>query len=488
MAAVVAAVGGGAYALAQDPTDNGVIGPASKIQPSGRQLTPAGKLTRVGNHPGGGALTPDGRFYWTLSAGRGRNDVRIVRVAPRRKCRKPARGASARRKRGYKRCLKRARRPVGRVVQTLPMPGLSGGIALAPDGRTAYVSGTAESPHSDQQTPAGTPGKEGDVIHVLRYSPRTGRATRSGTIAVPPPIDAPIPQNFPPTNTGRKSWPRDLAVSRDGKTLLAALNLADYAAVIDTSSRAVRFVRVGSYPYGAAITRDGKFGLVSNESDGTVSVIDLASANKVKDIQVGPHLSHPEAIATDPKLDRAYVAVAQQDLIAVINTSNFSVLRTLTVERRQGIGTQPVEVNVTNDGCFLLSADSGEDAVAVFALPNARGRTCTNQPRRKRKARRRGADLGAARTRRAPAVARVAARGPRAGRLVSGRRRRRPPPPHARVARGEGRGRRSEPERPQPAVAERLGRRHQPVPVPAVDRARDAAASSGSRPTPSCAA
>ena len=146
LAAVVVAVGGGAYALAQDSTDNGVIGPANKIQPSGRQLTPAGKLTRVGNHPGGGALTPNGRFYWTLSAGRGRNDVRIVRVAPRRKCRKPPQGASARRKRGYKRCLKRARRSVGRVVQTLPMPGLSGGIALARDGRTAYVSGTAESP------------------------------------------------------------------------------------------------------------------------------------------------------------------------------------------------------------------------------------------------------------------------------------------------------------------------------------------------------
>jgi phospholipase C len=38
------------------------------------------------------------------------------------------------------------------------------------------------------------------------------------------------------------------------------------------------------------------------------------------------------------------------------------------VERRQGIGTAPVEVHVTGDGCFLLSADSGEDAVAVFAL------------------------------------------------------------------------------------------------------------------------
>ncbi len=90
---VGAVAGFGALAFAQGSQDDGRIGPANKIQPSGRKLAPAGKLTRVGNHPGGGALTPSGRFYWTLSAGRGLNDVRIVRVAPRKRCRRPARDA-----------------------------------------------------------------------------------------------------------------------------------------------------------------------------------------------------------------------------------------------------------------------------------------------------------------------------------------------------------------------------------------------------------
>ena len=63
-------------------------------------------------------------------------------------------------------------------------------------------------------------------------------------------------------------------------------------------------MKTGRYPYGAAITRDGKLGLVSNETDGTVSVIDLASGDEVKDITVGPHLSHPEGIAIDPKRPR----------------------------------------------------------------------------------------------------------------------------------------------------------------------------------------
>jgi YVTN family beta-propeller protein len=334
---VVVAVGIAAAAVVEE----GRIGPDSRIQPSGRKLDPVGRLTLLGNHPGGGALTTNGRFLWTLSAGRGKNDIRIVRVAHGRR---------------------------GRVVQIIPMPGVDGGIAMAADGRTAYVSGTAESGHADQKVGADVPGKQGDVIHVFRYDPISGLAARDGVINVPPPAAAPAEQSFPPTSQ-KGSWPRDLAVAPDGRTLLAALNLADHAAVVDTSSRTVRYVPTGHYPYGAAVTPDGKRGLVSNESDGTVSVIDLPSATKIKDIQVGPHLSHPEGIAIDPAGQRAFVAVTHQDVVAVIDLQRLEVERTLSVGRPLGIGTSPVAVSVTRDGRRLLVTDSGEDAVAVFALP-----------------------------------------------------------------------------------------------------------------------
>src|SRR3954449_1245327 len=282
------------------------------------------------------------------------------------------------------------------------MPGVDGGITMAADGKTAYVSGTPESEHKDQKVAADIPGKQGDTVHVFHYDARRGKAARAGTIDVPPPSGtalpqatplaipgtAPPPQNFPPTSTELQSWPRDLAVTPDGKTLLAALNLADRAAVVDIKTKHVRYVQTGSYPYGAAITPDGKRGLVSNQSDGTVSVIDLAGATKIKDIQVGPHLSHPEGIAVDPKQRRAYVAVTHQDVIAVIDTAKLSVQRTLSVGLPQGIGTAPVGVKVTKDGCFLLSADSGEDALAVFALPKANGKTCKNDKKKKKKKKR----------------------------------------------------------------------------------------------------
>src|SRR3954454_4593412 len=294
----------GTAATAFAATAPNAVGPVTRIQPNGRPLTPYGRMSPLGNHPGVGARTTSGRFLWALDAGRGRNDIRIADAAPTVAC-------HTRGRRGA-RCRKQHARRTGRLIQTIPMPGLSGGMAFAPGGKTAYVSGVADSSHLDEKASPGTPGLQGDVIHVFKVSPKSGQARRAGVIPVPPPSFVPMPQDFPPTNLSPLSWPRDLAVSRDGRTLVAALNLANSAAIIDTRTRSVAYVKVGSYPYGAAITRDGKTALISNEADGTVSVIDLASKQKVDDIQVGAHLSHPEGIAIDPNAARAYVAVAAE--------------------------------------------------------------------------------------------------------------------------------------------------------------------------------
>src|SRR3954466_356648 len=319
-------------ALAQDNPNTGTIGPKNHIQPSGRKLSPTGKLTPVGNHPGGGALSRSGRFLWVLDAGRGHNDIRIVDAAPAVGCKTGKKG---------NKCRKSAKKTLGKVIQTIPMPGVSGGIAMAGDGKSAYVSGVPDSPYTDEKSAPGTPGVEGDVIHTFALNKKTGKATRTGTIPVSPPSNTSGPQNFPPTSLQARSWPRDIAVTKDGKTLLVALNLADQAAVIDTKSKAIKYVATGRLPYGAAIPRDGK-GLVSNEADGTVSVINLKAGTKVKDITVGAHLSHPEGIAAEPNKDRAYVAVASEDKIAVLDTKKLSVARKLSVKRKQGVGTQPV--------------------------------------------------------------------------------------------------------------------------------------------------
>src|SRR5437870_13575165 len=114
---------------------SGRIGPPLKLTGNGRLLSPAARLVTLGHFPTGGALTPDGRFYWTVSTGRGLNDIRIISVA------------------------------AGRVIQVIPIPGASGGIVMDPGRRLVYVSGVPDSEHKDAAR-VGVPGREGDVIHV----------------------------------------------------------------------------------------------------------------------------------------------------------------------------------------------------------------------------------------------------------------------------------------------------------------------------------
>jgi YVTN family beta-propeller protein len=320
------------------------VGPADHVTANLRHLTPYGQLVRLGNFPGGSALTPDGRFYWTVSAGYGPNGVRIVSVRKRR------------------------------VVQVIRLPGASGGVAL--DGRhhLAYVSGEPDPDISEFKPPAAAPGQNGDVIHVFRWSAKTGTVQETGVIAVPPPSDAPALDSFPPdTPPKHRSWPERIAISPDGGTLLVALGLADSAAVIDTETKSVRYVDTGSHPFGAAILPNGKTGLVSNRGLGTVSVIDLASAAKVKDIQAGPHLSQPEAITLDPTRARAYVPLTNADAVSVIDTANLTPKRTVPVAVPQGAGSAPTSTAVTPNGRQLLVAQSAADEISVYGIGDGAG-------------------------------------------------------------------------------------------------------------------
>jgi DNA-binding beta-propeller fold protein YncE len=318
------------------------VGPDDKVTANLRHLDPYGRLTKVGNFPGGSALTPDGRFYWTVSAGYGKNGVQIVSVE------------------------------TGKVIQTLTLPGASGGVAIDGRNHRAYVSGEPNPDIPEFKAPDGTPGTDGDVVHVFTYSPSSGQATLDGVIPVPPPATAPPIDEFPPS-TKHRSWPERLAVSPDGGTLLVALGLADNAAVINTQTRQVRYVATGSHPFGAAILPDGKTGLVSNRGGAgpsTVSVIDLQSASKVKDITVGPHLSHPEEITLDPTRPRAYVPMANADMVAILNTSSLGLVKDLDVTVPEGAGSAPVSTAVTPDGSRLLVAQSAADEISVYSIAN----------------------------------------------------------------------------------------------------------------------
>jgi DNA-binding beta-propeller fold protein YncE len=329
--------------------------PATGLLINGRQLTPSGTQVALGNFPTGGAVTADGRFLWTVSAGFGSNDIRIVDTSRHR------------------------------VSQTIPLPGASGGIALDSPHRLAYVSGLPTSRWQPSENTLA--GAEGNDILVYSWTAKSGQARLLRVIPVPPPPGAPVVQQFPPIPQGSNkpgstnSWPQKLAVSPDGSQLLVPLNLADSAAVVNlNNSDEVRYVPMGSgsYPFGAAVLPDGRTGLVSNEASGTLSVVDLQSGVKIKDITVGPPLSHPQGIVVDRAGARAYVALSALDEVVVVDLSQWTVERTISVGCSAGLGTMPVALALSPQDDRLFVAESGADVIAVIRLPSRLTRPALN--------------------------------------------------------------------------------------------------------------
>ncbi len=314
--------------------------------PDGRHLSPQGEQVDLGNFPTGGALTADGQFLWTVSAGFGSDDVRIVDVAQRKVC------------------------------QTLDLPGASGGVALDSAHRLAYVSGLPNSRW--QPSKNGLPGAKDSDVQVFSWTATCGQARLVRVIPLPPPPNGPTIQTFPPIPTRsnqvganvKGSWPQKLAVSPDGSRLLVPLNLADSAALIDLNqSDKVTYVPTGSYPFGAAVLPGGRTGLVSNEAAGTLSVVDMQRGVKIKDITVGAPLSHPQGIVVDAAGERAYVALSASDEVVVVDLKELAVERTISVGRSIGLGTMPVALALGPGGDRLYVANSGTDEIAVIRLP-----------------------------------------------------------------------------------------------------------------------
>lgn len=320
------------------------VGVKSGLSPSGRQLDPVGRMTPLGAFPTGGAIAPDGEHYWAVDAGRGDNAVRIINLDS------------------------------GEIVQTLPIPGGYVGVAFAPDGRRAYVSGQP----AEGDLPDDARGLEGDVIHVYEVA-GDGTATEIESIELPDARNGAAAFDELPPASNVNAWPEGLAVTPDGTHLVVALGQADQAAIVSLASGKIKLADVGRYPYGVAIDPKRDRAYVSNERDGTVTAISVPGGEALATIEVGgptrSAYSHPEGMATDPARDRLYVAVTDRDRVAVINTKELKLVRTVAVGRPEAeVGSAPVNLSVDPEGDTLYVANAGEDAVVGLALTDRKSR------------------------------------------------------------------------------------------------------------------
>lgn len=314
---------------------------------SGRTVMPVGRLTKVGNFPTGGAITPDGRFYWSAAAGLGTNDLSIVELAS------------------------------GKIIQKLPMPGTYGQVIFSADGKTAYASGIAKG---TSPTSGPTMGDAGDVIHVFTVDTGTGMAVEKPTLALPTannPASGARLNSLPP-NPNLARFPVGMALTPDGKTLAVALYNADVLAVIDTASGSSTAVNTGKYPYHVAIERSGRYAYVANAYDGSLTRVDLTNTGGATTTITGlggpggDVNAQPQYVLADPKSDTLYVAVTNQDGIAVVSSASNTVTKFISLARKEGLGTQPTALALAPDGSTLYASLAGDNSIAAVAL-TARG-------------------------------------------------------------------------------------------------------------------
>lgn len=166
----------------------------------------------------------------------------------------------------------------------------------------------------------------------------------------------------------------NIQVSPDGKIIGATLvpmmegdhkqghdmEMTGMALFFDTiTNELLKTVDVGNHPAHIVFTEDGKYALVTNNEDNTVSIIDMKTYSVNKTISTGSR-PHGFRISQDSKY--AYIANMGEDTVSVIN------LASMKEEKKIKVGATPVTTGITGDGKTLVVTLNAENALAIVNL------------------------------------------------------------------------------------------------------------------------
>src|SRR5215472_6432671 len=177
-----------------------------------------------------------------------------------------------------------------------------------------------------------------------------------------------------------------LALSGDGKTLVAANFENDSISIVDTATRnvlrEVKFftpggtVAQGEFPYDVAVLNnpDGsaKTAYVTSQRDDQVMVVEIASAS-FSSISVG---DQPNRLALSKDQKTLYVVNGNSDTISVIDTTTNTVVKTISLSRPgdKYKGADPNSAALSPDEKTLYVTLGYENAVAVVDLASGKVR------------------------------------------------------------------------------------------------------------------
>jgi YVTN family beta-propeller protein len=183
---------------------------------------------------------------------------------------------------------------------SIPVGSNPVGVAITPDGKTAYVTNDV---------------LRGTVTPIAVATNTPGR---------------PIPVG---------GFPVGVAITPDGRTVYVANRGSNSVTPIPVATRIPgRPIPVGSHPVGIAITPDGITAYVTNELSGTVTPIAVATNTPGRPIPVG---SDPAGVAITPDGETAYVTNFSNGTVTPI------AVATNTPGRPIPVGSFPFGVAIT---------------------------------------------------------------------------------------------------------------------------------------------
>ena len=218
--------------------------------------------------------------------------------------------------------------PHPRLVATLDVGATGRDLQFSPDGRAAYILDPAD--------------------HEVVFLDCGGDAGDHGEAAVPKVV----------YRLHLSGTLRDLALSPDGKTLVAASANPNLITFIDTETRkTLGTTEVGQSPGPLVILPDNSKVFVADSGEGKISVAALASRKLFSHIEIG---RDPTALLLKPDGGEIFVLAAKSSTLVILDAFHDNVEQTFP------LGADPVAGVFRQDMSVLYIANAGDGSVLAM--------------------------------------------------------------------------------------------------------------------------
>ncbi|MGB7847087.1 MAG: beta-propeller fold lactonase family protein [Candidatus Acidiferrum sp.] len=178
-----------------------------------------------------------------------------------------------------------------------------------------------------------------------------------------------------------------LAISSNGKTLVAANNYNDSISVIDTATGTVRYeydlrpyasgapngTKGGTFPY--SVVLNGAVAYVGCDRDREVVAVNVASPTAGSLVARIPLDGNPNGMTLSADGSNLYVSQDNQDQVAVIHTANHKVIHKIDTRGPARLdfpgdttGAAPTAVTINHANKTLYAVNAGSNSIAVIPL------------------------------------------------------------------------------------------------------------------------